>query len=88
VQALLPDADPAYLVTDYSYLLFSTEHNDDASLAGDVLKGSLLAGKWDGVLTRSGVVRCVTARFSGYQIIRERSILLQRKRHDHTQQHF
>ena len=48
MQALLPDADPACLVTDYSYLLFSTEHNDDASLAGDVLKGSLASGKREG----------------------------------------
>ena len=48
MQALLPDADPAYLVTDYSYLLFSTEHNDDASLAGDVLKCSLPVGNRGG----------------------------------------
>jgi len=57
VQALIPDAGPAYLVTDYSYLLFGTEHDDDASLAGDGLKGSLIVGRWEGVLTRSGFYR-------------------------------
>ena len=44
VQALLPHTNPAYLVTDYSYLFFSTEHNDDASLAVDTIKGSKLVG--------------------------------------------
>jgi len=40
LQALVPDTNPPYPVTDSSYLFFSTEHNDGASLAGDPIKGS------------------------------------------------
>jgi hypothetical protein len=38
VKALFSDANPAQLVTDYSYLFFSTLHKGDPSLAGDTIK--------------------------------------------------
>nr|WP_321506812.1 hypothetical protein [uncultured Methanoregula sp.] len=37
-QGFLPDTDPAQLVTDYFYLLFSVLHRVDAYLAGDPIK--------------------------------------------------
>lgn len=41
VQVLFPDTYSAQLVTDSSYLGFSTDHNDDAPLAGDTIKGCM-----------------------------------------------
>jgi hypothetical protein len=37
-EVVLPDTDPAQLVTDFSYLNYSTSHKDDVLLAADPIK--------------------------------------------------